>query len=145
MSIIRTVATAAFAAIALCTVPSLADTGGEPSCDSPAQPEQCADESTASDAQAEAVGAESSGAESVKKPRARRKGESKDKPIEYRPGSGPIKEREAAPVNEDWPDTGFWFSTTSGARHNSKCDNYRKTKGYPCSETDGRPCGKCGG
>ncbi|MDO5318571.1 MAG: hypothetical protein Q4G65_08105 [bacterium] len=38
-----------------------------------------------------------------------------------------------------------WLSTNSNARHNRKCPNYRKTRGYPCSRTDGRPCGKCGG
>jgi hypothetical protein len=30
-------------------------------------------------------------------------------------------------------------------RHNRKCENYRKTWGYPCSSSKGTPCGKCGG
>ena len=51
----------------------------------------------------------------------------------------------AAPVNDTWPDTGYWLSTNSNKRHNRKCDNYRKTRGYPCSSSDGTPCGKCGG
>ena len=66
-------------------------------------------------------------------------------PKEYFAGRGPIAERVPAPVNDDWPDTGYWLSTNSGARHNRKCENYRKTRGYPCKKTDGRPCGKCGG
>ena len=44
-----------------------------------------------------------------------------------------------------WPDTGFWLSTNSNKRHNRKCENYRKTRGYPCSSSEGTPCGKCGG
>lgn len=64
---------------------------------------------------------------------------------EYFAGRGPVAERKAAPVNDDWPDTGYWFSTNSGARHNRKCENYRKTRGYPCGKDEGRPCGKCGG
>ena len=51
----------------------------------------------------------------------------------------------AAPVNDTWPDTGFWLSTNSNKRHNRKCENYRKTRGYPCSASEGTPCGKCGG
>ena len=48
-------------------------------------------------------------------------------------------------VNSDWPETGYWLSTNSDARHNSRCPNYRKTRGYPCTAKEGRPCGKCGG
>ena len=51
----------------------------------------------------------------------------------------------SAPVNSDWPETGYWLSTNSDARHNSRCSNYRKTRGYPCTAKEGRPCGKCGG
>ena len=64
---------------------------------------------------------------------------------EYFAGRGPMSERVAAPVNEDWPETGYWLSTNSGARHNKNCENYRKTRGYPCKKSEGRPCGKCGG
>ena len=64
---------------------------------------------------------------------------------EYFAGRGPMSERKAAPVNDDWPETGYWLSTNSGARHNRKCENYRKTRGYPCDKKEGRPCGKCGG
>jgi len=65
---------------------------------------------------------------------------------EYRAGSAlPVSSRTAAPVNDTWPDTGYWLSTNSNKRHNRKCENYRKTRGYPCSSSDGTPCGKCGG
>ena len=64
---------------------------------------------------------------------------------EYFAGRGPIESRVAAPVNSDWPETGYWLSTNSDARHNSRCPNYRKTRGYPCTANEGRPCGKCGG
>ena len=68
-----------------------------------------------------------------------------DERKEYFAGGGPIADRIAAPVNEDWPETGYWLSTNSGARHNKRCENYRKTRGYPCKKSEGRPCGKCGG
>lgn len=64
---------------------------------------------------------------------------------EYFAGSGPMSERIAAPETDEWPETGYWLSTNSGARHNKGCENYRKTRGYPCKKSDGRPCGKCGG
>ena len=66
--------------------------------------------------------------------------------IEYRAGNAmPIDSRTPAPVNSTWPDTGFWLSTNSNKRHNRNCENYRKTRGHPCSKSDGSPCGKCGG
>ena len=66
--------------------------------------------------------------------------------IEYRAGNAmPVGSRTPAPVNSTWPDTGFWLSTTSNKRHNRNCENYRKTRGYPCSKSEGVPCGKCGG
>ncbi len=66
--------------------------------------------------------------------------------IEYRAGNAmPVGSRNPAPVNSTWPDTGYWLSTNSNKRHNRNCENYRKTRGYPCSSSDGTPCGKCGG
>ena len=66
--------------------------------------------------------------------------------VEYHAGNAmPVSSRIAAPVNDTWPDTGYWLSTNSNKRHNRKCENYRKTRGYPCSSSDGTPCGKCGG
>lgn len=65
---------------------------------------------------------------------------------EYFAGSAmPVGSRKAAPVCDKWPDTGFWLSTNSNKRHNRNCENYRKTRGYPCSKSEGTPCGKCGG
>lgn len=43
------------------------------------------------------------------------------------------------------PDTGYWISSKSHIRHNSKCRNYRKVKGCPCGPNDGKPCKACGG
>ena len=66
--------------------------------------------------------------------------------VEYRVGNAmPVSSRTAAPITKDWPDTGFWLSTNSNKRHNRKCENYRKTRGYPCQKDEGNPCGKCGG
>lgn len=65
---------------------------------------------------------------------------------EYRPGGAmPVSSRKAAPVCINWPDTGYWLSTNSNKRHNEKCENYRKTRGYPCFKEDGVPCKICGG
>ena len=65
---------------------------------------------------------------------------------EYFAGSAqPVSSRKAAPVCEKWPDTGYWLSTNSNKRHNRKCPNYRKTRGYPCRKSDGKGCGICGG
>jgi micrococcal nuclease len=65
--------------------------------------------------------------------------------IEYRAGNGPVASRTPAPVCDKWPDTGWWLSTNSMKRHNRGCENYRKTRGYPCRKDEGSPCGKCGG
>jgi len=65
--------------------------------------------------------------------------------VEYRAGGGPVASRTPAPVCDKWPDTGFWLSTNSMKRHNRNCENYRKTRGYPCRKDEGSPCGKCGG
>ena len=66
--------------------------------------------------------------------------------VEYRPGGAmPVGSRKAAPVCADWPETGYWLSTNSMKRHNRRCENYRKTRGYPCRKDEGDPCGKCGG
>ena len=57
----------------------------------------------------------------------------------------PVSARTPAPVNSTWPDTGYWLSTNSNKRHNRHCENYRKTRGYPCQKNEGERCGKCGG
>ena len=66
--------------------------------------------------------------------------------VEYRAGRAmPVGSRAPAPVCDQWPDTGYWLSVNSDVRHNRGCENYRKTRGYPCRKTGGTPCGKCGG
>ena len=66
--------------------------------------------------------------------------------VEYRAGGKmPVGSRTPAPVCDQWPDTGYWLSTNSNKRHNRKCENYRKTRGYPCQKNEGERCGKCGG
>lgn len=40
---------------------------------------------------------------------------------------------------------GYWLTTSSKKRHNSKCRNYKKTKGRPCTKGEGTPCKICGG
>lgn len=66
--------------------------------------------------------------------------------IEYRAGGQmPVGSRTAAPVCDKWPDTGWWLSTNSMKRHNRRCENYRRIRGYPCWNDEGSPCGKCGG
>ena len=42
-------------------------------------------------------------------------------------------------------ETGYWLSSKTKVRHNKRCRNYRKVKGYPCGPKDGRPCMTCGG
>ena len=65
---------------------------------------------------------------------------------EYRAGRTlPVAARTPAPVNATWPETGYWLSTNSNKRHNRHCENYRKTRGYPCQKNEGDRCGKCGG
>ena len=66
--------------------------------------------------------------------------------VEYHAGRTlPVSARMPAPVNATWPDTGYWLSTNSNKRHNRNCENYRKTRGYPCRKNEGERCGKCGG
>ena len=42
-------------------------------------------------------------------------------------------------------DGGFWLTTKSMRRHNSKCRYYKMGKGRPCERDEGVPCKKCGG
>jgi len=41
--------------------------------------------------------------------------------------------------------TGHWLTSSSGVRHNSRCKNYRNTKGRECGPNEGRACKICGG
>lgn len=41
---------------------------------------------------------------------------------------------------------GFWLNTSTGVRHNSRCENFGKTKrGRACGPNEGKACGICGG
>lgn len=40
----------------------------------------------------------------------------------------------------------YWLNTSSGVRHNERCEHFKKTKkGRLCGPTDGKACGICGG
>ena len=48
--------------------------------------------------------------------------------------------------NESGQVTSYWLNTSSGVRHNNRCEYYKNTKrGKLCSPKDGKPCGICGG
>ena len=38
-----------------------------------------------------------------------------------------------------------WITTSSGIRHNSKCDYYQNSRGRPCPKDEGKACRRCGG
>ena len=42
-------------------------------------------------------------------------------------------------------DGGYWLTSKSMKRHNSKCRYYKMGKGRPCRKNEGTPCKKCGG
>lgn len=59
--------------------------------------------------------------------------------------TGGIAEANTKAPAESSP-TGFWLNTSSGVRHNSRCEHYRNTKrGRDCGPNEGKPCGICGG
>ncbi|MEZ5941402.1 MAG: thermonuclease family protein [Planctomycetaceae bacterium] len=40
----------------------------------------------------------------------------------------------------------YWLNTSSGVRHNARCQYFKNTKnGRPCGPNDGKACGICGG
>ena len=40
----------------------------------------------------------------------------------------------------------YWLNTSTGVRHNQRCEHFQKTKkGRFCSADEGKPCGICGG
>lgn len=40
----------------------------------------------------------------------------------------------------------YWLNTSSGVRHNPRCEHFQNTKkGRPCGPTEGKACGICGG
>lgn len=63
-------------------------------------------------------------------------------PDSVMPEKGSNSATDMEPAGED---TGYWMSSKTKVRHNRRCRNYRKVKGYPCGPNDGRPCMTCGG
>ena len=56
------------------------------------------------------------------------------------------QEVEGAAVNgKATDDGGYWLTSKSMKRHNSKCRYYKMGKGRPCRKNEGTPCKKCGG
>ena len=63
-------------------------------------------------------------------------------PDSVMPEKGVARDEGLEPVDKE---TGYWMSSKTKVRHNKRCRNYRRVKGYPCSPNDGRPCKACGG
>ena len=59
--------------------------------------------------------------------------------------SAPQVSGSQTPAPAQQQQTGYWLTTSSGVRHNSKCRYYMTTKGRPCGPTEGRACKICGG
>lgn len=56
------------------------------------------------------------------------------------------KTPETAPVESRDEKMSYWLNTSSGVRHNQRCEHFQKTKkGKLCGPNDGKPCGICGG
>jgi endonuclease YncB( thermonuclease family) len=55
------------------------------------------------------------------------------------------KTPQAGPKAED-SKAMYWLNTSSGVRHNERCEHFQKTKkGRLCGPNDGKACGICGG
>jgi endonuclease YncB( thermonuclease family) len=53
---------------------------------------------------------------------------------------------QAAPERATEQKTSYWLNTSSGVRHNQRCEHFQKTKkGRFCGPNEGKPCGICGG
>lgn len=58
--------------------------------------------------------------------------------------------RQKSPTTTPGETTGqevlFWLNTSSGVRHNPRCEHFQKTaRGRACGPNEGKPCGICGG
>jgi endonuclease YncB( thermonuclease family) len=50
------------------------------------------------------------------------------------------------PVKEAVSKALFWLNTSSGVRHNERCEHFKNTKkGRICGPAEGKACSKCGG
>ncbi len=63
-------------------------------------------------------------------------------PDSVMPEKGIARDEGLEPADKE---TGYWMSSKTKVRHNKRCRNYRRVKGYPCGPNDGRPCKACGG
>ena len=63
-------------------------------------------------------------------------------PDSVMPEKGVARDEGLEPADKE---TGYWISAKTKVRHNKRCRNYRRVKGYPCGPNDGRPCKACGG
>jgi len=53
---------------------------------------------------------------------------------------------QAAPAKSADQKKAYWLNTSSGVRHNQRCEHFQKTKmGRFCGPIDGKACGICGG
>lgn len=56
------------------------------------------------------------------------------------------KTPEVAPGDSKDQKMSYWLNTSSGVRHNQRCEHFQKTKkGRICGADEGKPCGICGG
>ena len=56
------------------------------------------------------------------------------------------KAPQAAPEGSKDQKMSYWLNTSSGVRHNQRCEHFQKTKrGRFCGADEGKPCGICGG
>ncbi len=56
------------------------------------------------------------------------------------------KTPEVAPGEAKDQKMSYWLNTSSGVRHNQRCEHFQKTKkGRFCGADEGKPCGICGG
>jgi len=56
------------------------------------------------------------------------------------------KTPEVAPGDSKDEKMSFWLNTSSGVRHNERCEHFKKTKnGRLCGPNEGKACGICGG
>ena len=63
-------------------------------------------------------------------------------PDSVMPEKGVARDEGMEPADKE---TGYWISAKTKVRHNKRCRNYRRVKGYPCGPNAGRPCKACGG
>lgn len=55
----------------------------------------------------------------------------------------PLAEPKATKPTE--PAAKYWITSSSGIRHNSRCQHYANSNGRYCGASEGRACKKCGG